>query len=380
MVALIIAILVISIVVLVVYNLSISRKLTSWKNFKDKLVNNIEVVQDFITTIGDGEPTDEKLRRINEVVIEKYNIKYSTIVVFNGAEYVIKASNVDRKHYDALTNLHTEELFQDSVASAIPKYVTIEKEGEKLPYQKTEFGRAKSAMFFPLYIDNVYIGYWILESGKMHAFDDLDTTVIEGIKDNIISTLKAISYQDTIENIVRKDLFTGLNSAEYPYGQAKNIIDSQTSSAVCMFRITNIEKINETISRNMGNQIIIETSNAVKEKMYSKYIFVRYMGPKFAIVFTGVEVNSLDEFLEDLKEEIESIVLEEEIEEPEESKKKSSKATTKKKVKKNTRVASPKVNFVVTTYYKGTPIENVTKKLEEYLDNAPKSENQINYI
>ena len=49
MVALIIAILVISIVVLVVYNLSISRKLTSWKNFKDKLVNNIEVVQDFIT-------------------------------------------------------------------------------------------------------------------------------------------------------------------------------------------------------------------------------------------------------------------------------------------------------------------------------------------
>ena len=68
MVALIIAILVISIVVLVVYNLSISRKLTSWKNFKDKLVNNIEVVQDFITTIGDGEPTDEKLRRINEVV------------------------------------------------------------------------------------------------------------------------------------------------------------------------------------------------------------------------------------------------------------------------------------------------------------------------
>ena len=256
----------------------------------------------------------------------------------------------------------------------------IEKEGEKLPYQKTEFGRAKSAMFFPLYIDNIYIGYWILESGKMHAFDDLDTTVIEGIKDNIISTLKAISYQDTIENIVRKDLFTGLNSAEYLYGQAKNIIDSQTSSAVCMFRITNIEKINETISRNMGNQIIIETSNAVKEKMYSKYIFVRYMGPKFAIVFTGVEVNSLDEFLEDLKEEIESIVLEEEIEEPEESKKKSSKATTKKKVKKNTRVASPKVNFVVTTYYKGTPIENVTKKLEEYLDNAPKSENQINYI
>ena len=28
-------------------------------------------------------------------------------------------------------------------------------ENEKLPYQKTEMGRAKSAMFFPLYIDNI---------------------------------------------------------------------------------------------------------------------------------------------------------------------------------------------------------------------------------
>ena len=46
-----------------------------------------------------------------------------------------------------------------------------------LPYQQMEFGRAKSAIFFPLYIDNVYIGYWILESGTPHDFDNVDTTV-----------------------------------------------------------------------------------------------------------------------------------------------------------------------------------------------------------
>ena len=44
-----------------------------------------------------------------------WNIDFnSTIVVFDGAEYVIKASNVDEKHYDVLSNLHTEEIFQDS--------------------------------------------------------------------------------------------------------------------------------------------------------------------------------------------------------------------------------------------------------------------------
>ena len=40
----------------------------------------------------------------------------------------------------------------------------------------------------------------------------------------------------------------------------------------------------------------------------------------------------------------------------------------------------PKINFVLGNYYKGTGIEKVTKKLEEYLDKADKNENNINFI
>jgi hypothetical protein len=52
---------------------------------------------------------------------------------------------------------------------------------------------------------------------------------------------------------------------------------------------------------------------------------------------------------------------------------------TDKKTKQKTYV-HPKTNFVLGTYYKGTGIEEVTKKLEEYLDNSDKSESAINYI
>ena len=47
---------------------------------------------------------------------------------------------------------------------------------------------------------------------------------------------------------------------------------------------------------------------------------------------------------------------------------------------KEEKSASPKVNFVVSTYYKGTGIEQLNKKLEEYLDSAEESESKINYI
>ena len=378
MIILVIIVLLLTIAILVVYNVHIQKKIESFKNINQK-INNLSVLQDFMSIAGQEETVDEKLNKINEIIIEKYDIKYSTIVVFNGAEYVIKTSNVDEKHYEALANLHTEEIFQDSVATATPKYVTIESENEKLPYQKVEMGRAKSAMFFPLYIDNIYIGYWIMESGKMHAFDKTDTTIIEVVKDNIISVLQTTSYQETIENIDRIDQFTGLHTAEYLYGNAKRIFSKYPTSAVCMFRITNIEEINEKVSRQMGNDIITEISNVIKSKMAAQYVFVRYMGPKFIIVFSGVEEGSVQEFLNTLKEEIEGIELVEEAEEIQKIRIIKGKKVRVKELKPK-QTASARLNFVVSTYYKGTGLEQLNKKLEEYIDNAPKDESQINYI
>ena len=374
----IIGVLVVAICILVVYNLQIQKKIEAFNNINER-INNLSILQEFMKIAGQEESVEDKLAKINEIVIEKYDIKYSTIVVFNGAEFVVKTSNVDSLHHETLANLHQEEIFQDSIASATPKYITIDNENEKLPYQKVEMGRAKSAMFFPLYTDNIFMGYWIMESGKMHAFDKIDTTIIEVVKENIISVLSTISYQDTIENIVRVDKFTGLFSSEYLYASGKRIFDKFDTSAVCMFRITNIEEINEQASRQIGNEIITEISNIVKTKMSSQYIFVRYMGPKFVIVFSGVEEGSVEEFLRELKEEVEGIEIVEETEAVEKTRIINGKE--EKFVEEAQSVsASPLINIVVSTYYKGTGLEQLTKRLEEYLDTADKTENQINYI
>ncbi len=378
MLVIVIGVLIIAIGVLVAYNFHIQKKIEAFNNINQK-ISNLSVLQDFMKVAGEEESVEDKLNKINEIVIEKYDIKYSTIVVFDGAEYVIKATNVDKLHHETLTNLHTEEIFQDSVATATPKYITIDNENEKLPYQKVEMGRAKSAMFFPLYIDNIYIGYWIMESGKMHAFDKTDTTIIEVVKDNIIAVLSTISYQDAMERIIRTDKFTGLYSAEYLYSKAKKTFDKYPTSAVCMFKIINIEEINEKAGRHIGNEIITEVSNIVKSKIPAQYVFVRYMGPKFVIVFSGVEETSVEEFLKELKKEIEELEIVEEAEEVQVVKVINGKKVRVKELKEEKK-ASPKINFVISTYYKGTGIEQLTKKLEEYVDTSDKSESQINYI
>ena len=368
-------VLVIIVIILVVYNIKISQKIQKFKNINQK-ITNLQVVQDFMNTIGETSSVDEKIKKINNILIEKYEIKYSTIVVFNGAEYEVKASNVDERHWDSLKSLQEVEMFKDSIQTATPKYVTVNNENERLPYQKMEFGRAKSAIFFPLYIDNVYIGYWILESGTPHDFDNVDTTVLEVIKDNIVSVLKTVVHQKTLESIVRTDLFTGLYSEEYLYGEGKKIIDQYTISTICMFKIINIEEINKNYCRELGNEVIKEISRYVKENISEDYVFVRYMGPKFVIAFSGVDTEGVASFINDIKDHIEQM----KISLPENTNNYTTENNEDKTMDMSKQEVTPMINVALSSYYKGTGLEEVLKKLEEYLDNADKQESDITNI
>ena len=133
----VITLLVVVIIALLIYNIVIHKRIENFKDINQK-VTSLNVLQDFMSTAGDVMTVDEKIVKINDILIEQYSIKYSTIVIFNGTEYVVKASNVDKKHWETLRNLQNEEIFKDSITTAKPKYVTVNNDQERLPYQKTK--------------------------------------------------------------------------------------------------------------------------------------------------------------------------------------------------------------------------------------------------
>ena len=353
----IILVLILAIALLIIYNNSLGNKIKEYDNTNQK-INNLNVLQDFINAIGEDDTVEKKINKINNILIERFEIKYSTIVLYDGAEFVVKASNVDSKHWDTLRNLHNEDVFRESIEKASPKYITVENEGETLPYLKMEFVRAKSAMFFPIFFDNIYAGYWFIEGSKPHEFDNVDSIMLEVIKNNIIASIKTIENQSTIENIVRVDKYSGLKTSEYLYGDAKNVINKYSISTVCLFNITNLSEVNEKISRKMGNSLINKISELIKGNLAEEYFFVRYMGPKFAIVFSGADEEGVINFMKSIKSKIESI-----------------------KIKTaNDQIITPKINIAISQYYKGTALDGVMKKLEEYLDKADINENDISCL
>ena len=104
------------------------------------------------------------------------------------------------------------------------------------------------------------------------------------------------------------------------------------------------------------------------------------MGPKFVIVFSGVESESVAEFLNELKVNVEKLQIS--LQKPDSNVEEEyiHENNQKRKNTNNTESVNPKLNFVISSYYKGTGLEEVAKKLEQYLDNANEDESEINNI
>ena len=156
-----------------------------------------------------------------------------------------------------------------------------------------------------------------------------------------------------------------------------------------MFRIANIEEVNK-ISRELGNKLITETSKYIQNNISDTYIFVRYMGPKFVIVFCGVDSEAVLEFINEIKDSVENLEVKLEnnfeIKELDELKEENSKLETKsnkkgrRKKKREIKTATPQLNFVISTYYKGTGLEEVLRKMENCIDEESKEDAQITSI
>ena len=98
---------------------------------------------------------------------------------------------------------------------------------------------------------------------------------------------------------------------------------------------------------------------------------------QFVIVFSGIELDDVARFLNDIKEQIEKLKIgldDEEIVNQEED------INKKAEHSKDSKLATPKLNFVISTYYKGTGLEELLKRLEDYIDHANKNESEINNI
>ena len=324
----IIAIEVTIIIFLLGYNVHTNRNLEQAKKSK-KSFSRILALRDIMNISASSKSSKEKMEELNKVLIEKMDIDYSTIVYYNGLEYITKVTNISdieisnmEKDILYIQNLN---IFKEAIDKREFKYITVDKQEEELPYLENRKNIIKSVIFYPMTSKGKYIGYWLIESKKVKAFENIDIQILENLKQAIRNTIEVLSYEEAIETMVRDDKFSELKTMEYLQTEGKMLLEQYNRPQIVMFRIDNLEEVNEEFSRNAGNVLITEVTKKIHSITRGDNIFVRYMGPKFIIILDDkkniednikenntddiIQKNDYMEVLKNIKENVENIKL-----------------------------------------------------------------------
>ena len=324
----IIAIEVTIIIFLLGYNVHTNRNLEQAKKSK-KSFSRILALRDIMNISASSKSSKEKMEELNKVLIEKMDIDYSTIVYYNGLEYITKVTNISDIEIPNMENdilyIQNLNIFKEAIDKREFKYITVDKQEEELPYLENRKNIIKSVIFYPMTSKGKYIGYWLIESKKVKAFENVDIQILENLKQAIRNTIEVLSYEEAIETMVRDDKFSELKTMEYLQTEGKMLLEQYNKPQIVMFRIDNLEQVNEEFSRNAGNVLITEVTKKIHSITRGDNIFVRYMGPKFIIILDDkknveenkenntddiiIQKNDYMEVLKNIKENVENIKL-----------------------------------------------------------------------
>ena len=267
-------------------------------------MSGMVIMQRMFELMASTIPASKKIEELNNIIIEVFNSKSSTISIFDGTNYEIKATNVEPTYIDSIKAIAEEQDFKNNSLQNVSKYL-VASGGRILGYKSAMERKIRSAMFSPIYYNGMYLGFWLLEDDAENAYDSISKEELAKLKDHIGVFIENVLSQESIESAYNTDKQTGFYNNLYLYSTVRAQTAKADNTALTLILLKNLPEINEKYGREVGNRLLEKATKLMKEIFNAENIFVRYSGSKFCIVTTGSSTETMhavvERFLTNLK-------------------------------------------------------------------------------
>lgn len=260
-------------------------------------MSGMVIMQRMFELMASPIPASKKIEELNNIIIEVFNSKSSTISIFDGTNYEVKATNVEDMYIDSIKKLAEEQDFKNNATQNISKYL-VAAGGRLLGYKSAMERKIRSAMFSPIYYNGMYLGFWLLEDDAENAYDSISKEELAKLKDHIGVFIENVLSQESIESAYNTDKQTGFYNNLYLYSTVRQQTAKEENSTLTLMQLSNLPNINEEYGREVGNKLLEKAAKLMQEVFSSDNTFVRYSGSKFCIVSPGVSADMLHSTVE----------------------------------------------------------------------------------
>ncbi len=255
-------------------------------------MSGMVIMQRMFELMASTIPASKKIEELNNIIIEVFNSKSSTISIYDGTNYEIKATNIEPMYIDSIKSIAEEKDFKNNSMQNISKYL-VAAGGRLLGYKSAMERKIRSAMFSPIYYNGMYLGFWLLEDDAENAYDSISKEELAKLKDHIGVFIENILNQESIESAYNTDKQTGFYNNLYLYSNVRQKTVTEENSTLTLIQLSNLPIINEEYGREVGNRLLEKAAKLMQEVFSAQNIFVRYSGGKFCVVSPGVSADML---------------------------------------------------------------------------------------
>lgn len=294
----------IAVVVLILFIIILNIKLKNLTEVKEnydlmaKNYSTITILQEIMVILGNKIPAAKKLERINDILINRFDISYSTIVEVSNLGNIVKASNIPPELYSQVVNLDKEKLFVDAMQQNVPKYITSIK---ILEYPSSDRRDIRSALMFPLYREDEYKGFWLLEDIRGNAFDNVAKVQLSIIKDNITLVTQNNDYAVTLENkttelevankkleeMANRDGLTGAFNKAFMHKKLDEVFNgNRRQNSIAIMDIDYFKNYNDKNGHMEGDNLLKMLSHLITDSLRECDMLFRFGGEEFVILFS----------------------------------------------------------------------------------------------
>ena len=284
-------------ILLILIDYDYKKKLKKYTNKTEILLK--ELVQDMFNIMSLDTKATDKLISLNETFLNKFNIKYSSICLYDGYTYNVKASNVDKEYVSIIKDLVEDVSFKNNLIKKNVKYLVASK-NKTLLYKSAIERKIKSALFIPISFEENFLGFVLFEDNVLNNLEKFNKDILIELKNNIANFIENIEFQNVLETANIIDSQTGFYNNVYLYSNARKFLATYNNSAMIVVKFTNLPSINDNYGRNIGNLLLVKLANITKEILGNDNIYIRYSGLRIIIFIKNKTAEAVQPMIERL--------------------------------------------------------------------------------
>lgn len=226
--------------------------------------------------------SDENLiAMINDMVLGLLGVSKSTILLKENGELVVKATNINVKD----NSLTMEE---ENYVKIGKSYLMNSKEPLR-SYIDYDLD-IRSAMGMPIKVRDKFIGFIIVEHSVYNFLDLEHEKFLRSIANQIAIAIENSMLYRELQQTAKMDPLLGIYNRKYFFEivEKRNKKNPNKSYAIVMVDLDNFKRFNDSYGHQFGDEILIKTTEVIKNMLEPDDIIARYGGEEIIIYINKV--------------------------------------------------------------------------------------------